>query len=608
MARSKLDKTPADYMAIAVSPVLIMVLVGSLAFFLLEVLYSGQFETRLRWIIFWFVLASVLVARIGIEQGKEYAAAYGLALGIATAFVSARFVDAVFGAWMLLGIIWWCANKLTWDCTLIDDSQDASGQGLLQVAGFDEEATAAVAQGRSADSIDEPAQRKVAWWQRLLLNASKDANRPHSPGLWVVYFSLAALPLFGIGQLFIQREAARQFGFQLLWVYVAAGLGLLLTTSFLGLRRYLRQRRLQMPAAMTGSWIGMGTGLIVAILLVCLLLPRPDGALSAVTERIDSFSREASKFALLRDGAGEGEGDNRGEDDEAEPQGGAGNSQKQADEQQGDDRQAAEAEGEAAAGNTKGQSDSKDKSGGQGDSSGKGQGEKKGEQGKQSSGESQQKGEAGEAEAKQAKEGNGEKRDGGEAEQEANATPPEPPSANPSGSAVDALAKIIKWVIYGLLAVIALYLVIRNWAQISAALAALHKAWAEFWNNLFGGRRKESQAEDEEDSKAAGAPPPPFASFRNPFTSGMADRASLAQLVRYSFDALQAWAIERQVGRRPEQTPMEFAQSLDVLFDEVSREAVPLAKFYAGLAYAEKSPPAECRQTLERLWRKLASA
>ena len=29
-------------------------------------------------------------------------------------------------------LIWWSAHKLTWDCTVIDDSQDASGQGLWQ--------------------------------------------------------------------------------------------------------------------------------------------------------------------------------------------------------------------------------------------------------------------------------------------------------------------------------------------------------------------------------------------------------------------------------------------------------------------------------------------
>ena len=37
----------------------------------------------------------------------------------------------VFGA-LLLAIVWWCANRLTRDCTLIDDDADSSGYGLLE--------------------------------------------------------------------------------------------------------------------------------------------------------------------------------------------------------------------------------------------------------------------------------------------------------------------------------------------------------------------------------------------------------------------------------------------------------------------------------------------
>jgi len=33
---------------------------------------------------------------------------------------------------ILIGLIWWSAHKLTIDCTLIDESQDSSGEGLLR--------------------------------------------------------------------------------------------------------------------------------------------------------------------------------------------------------------------------------------------------------------------------------------------------------------------------------------------------------------------------------------------------------------------------------------------------------------------------------------------
>ncbi len=136
MAKKRREKTLADYVVIAISPVLIMTLVGSLAFFLLELSYQGQYEIRLKWILFWFVLASVLVARIAIEQGKEHASLFGFALIAVVGFAAIRLVDAFLLAWLLLAISWWCTWKLTWDCTLIDDREDASGEGLLQAAGF----------------------------------------------------------------------------------------------------------------------------------------------------------------------------------------------------------------------------------------------------------------------------------------------------------------------------------------------------------------------------------------------------------------------------------------------------------------------------------------
>ncbi len=103
MPKSKRKKTLADYVVIAISPVLIMTLVGSLAFFLLELTYHGQYEMRMKWILFWFILAAVLVARIAIEQGREYATLFGIALTAAVGLAAVRLVDQFLLAWLLLG-------------------------------------------------------------------------------------------------------------------------------------------------------------------------------------------------------------------------------------------------------------------------------------------------------------------------------------------------------------------------------------------------------------------------------------------------------------------------------------------------------------------------
>ncbi len=61
MASERVEPTLADYVVIVLSPALIMGLVGSLAFFLLEVMYRGQYEARLSWTLFFFVFGAVLV-------------------------------------------------------------------------------------------------------------------------------------------------------------------------------------------------------------------------------------------------------------------------------------------------------------------------------------------------------------------------------------------------------------------------------------------------------------------------------------------------------------------------------------------------------------------
>ena len=139
----RLYMTSADYLAIAISPALIMALVGSLVFFLLEVLYVGDYEARLTYVFALFVFAAVLVSRISIEDGREYASLFALPLGLATFLVLVKFVEHP-GPWShlinlaMMLLVWWCADKLTWDCTLIDDNEDASGEGLLQRVGVDD--------------------------------------------------------------------------------------------------------------------------------------------------------------------------------------------------------------------------------------------------------------------------------------------------------------------------------------------------------------------------------------------------------------------------------------------------------------------------------------
>src|SRR5262249_45084909 len=59
------------------------------------------------------------------------------------------------------------------------------------------------------------------------------------------------------------------------------------------------------------------------------------------------------------------------------------------------------------------------------------------------------------------------------------------------------------------------------------------------------------------------------------------------------FEALDAWAWEHDLGRQPEETPLEFTERLCTLVPKLEDEVRGLAGLYVHLAYARTSlPPA----------------
>ena len=321
MAR-RLHKTLVDYLVIAISPAMIMAMVGSLVFFLIEVFYQGNYHGRLQYIVALFVVGAVLIGRISIEDGRERAALFAVPLGIAALMAIQKFVE--FQGEMLgrvsflincalLGIVWWSADKLTWDCTLIDESEEDSGEGLLESAGLERsgKASQALLQAEGQVSDETPIasagpEVTQSFWRSRWERFAERRRRPHAPGVWVIYFSLAALPLFGIGQMFVSSgdSSTRQYAFQLLVVYTASGLGLLMTTSFLGLRRYLRQRGEEMPIGMISLWLTIGSVLLVGVMIAAMLVPRPNAeyAVSELPFRVGSPDQTSSRHGMGRDG------------------------------------------------------------------------------------------------------------------------------------------------------------------------------------------------------------------------------------------------------------------------------------------------------------------
>ena len=598
--------TTADYVTIAVSPALIMALVGSLVYFLIEVLYVGEYQARLMYVFALFVFAAVLVARISIESGAEYASLFALPLGLATFFVLLRFVEhpSPFSSLINIGlmcVVWWCAHKLTWDCTLIDDDEDSSGEGLMQRIGADEGAAGhdvpAAENELLADRVES-----APWWRRIL----KPKKGKHTPGVWVLYFSLAALPLFGIGQHWVPAEdvGRRRYVFSLLLVYVASALALLVTTSFLGLRRYLRQRRVEMPAPMAATWVAIGAVLIVIVMLLAALIPRPHAeyAISQVPWQATSPSGlSSSRFGAGRDGSAD-----------HDPSGGA----IKKDAPQGDAVQEG-AKGDPAESD---QGKPTDKPGGEKESDGKSSDEKSSDE-SQSSPQSEGKSE------EQASDNSGEQKNAagsGEQASDNQDTPKQDENAQVSRTAntplpqhtadkkpfelpkisrpsLSGLASLLKLIFYAVVATLAAIFIWRNRHSLAQAIRDIVRQLRELLARLFGRRTTAAETADDE-SKMPERRQRTFAEFRDPFATGDHRRLPPEELVRYTFEAFEAWARDAGHPRSPDQTPAELvrlaAEPQTPLHDEARR----MVRLYSEIAYASGHITPAAAESLREIW------
>src|SRR5439155_5647819 len=111
------------------------------------------------------------------------------------------------------------------------------------------------------------------------------------------------------------------------------------------------------------------------------------------------------------------------------------------------------------------------------------------------------------------------------------------------------LGKWLKWIVFAVIAVLVVVALLRGglgWlANFTDWARRLLEAWRRFWASLFGGSRKTSQEGEEEEVGEPTERSVPFSAFANPFENGRAERMTPRQLVRYSFEALEAWARER---------------------------------------------------------------
>ena len=692
----RLHKTILDYIVIAIIPILIMLLTGSLAMFLVTAFYHGAHDLRLRWILGLFVLASVLIARISIVQGKQHAFLFGLALALATAMAILKFLNSDWAlAISCLGLIWWATHQLTWDCTLIDETEDASGDGLMQKIGCDQnllrdDPNAIMSVNKPRPDEGQVAGKSVA---AGIPGHQVGQRAAHAPGMWVIYFSLGALPVFAVGQWWLPdlASSAQQDIILSIVVYIASALGLLVSTSFLGLRRYLRQRNVEMPLQIAQVWLISGFSVIGIILVLAWVLPRPQlgRAITTTARRLTSpddlkparwalgtdapkgspSEPEARSFEFDPEQDSAAEGQQKSVSDaparDAKPNNGPpaaknssrktpGSSESRPEEEPRETNGGANAKSPA-------QTDSRsDRVGGASEDAAKSfeKPNRAGAGGKtesSSEGEPAQEKEAaasGRAEETQSKDSpaatpphaqaasstnRGRSRDdpemtedqtaverGGSNDGRRSSGEPDSLDETSTGSAdqgprpspnrpldfknslrnLGSWAKIIfqAFVLLGGLFLAWRYrgLFYRNWKEFLLEL----RKW---WGRLFATKeRADSKPTTGTDYSVAQVRP--FASFSNPFEVQGRMKREPNELVRYSFAAVEAWALEQGCPRQEHETPLEFAVSLRRHEPAFGATVSGLADFYSRYAYGGDRLERVDLDGLRELWRVLASA
>jgi len=178
----------------------------------------------------------------------------------------------------------------------------------------------------------------------------------------------------------------------------------------------------------------------------------------------------------------------------------------------------------------------------------------------------------------------------------------------PLRDVIGRIAPALKWIVFAILGLAVLVFVLRSGLQFLANFTEwarrLLDALRNFWANLFGGGRRTTEEEEQGECEEQQLHQQPFSSFANPFVGGGMEMA-IPELVRYTFAAAQAWARERDLGRQPGETPLEFAHRVGAEVPALEADLHRLAVLYARAVYARGGLPSDSIDVLRQFWQRL---
>lgn len=624
-------------------------MISALANFLMLVVYRGGNPQRVAWTLAFFTMGTVAIARLAIEKDRTYSLGYAAVLGLAAFVVMSKFVSSqIFSAFILI-LIGYLSDRIVRDCTLIDDSIDSSGQGLMdsgrmfvkkQITSADDDGKVAGDNGQGGDGRQASVAR------------AKGGNGQNQPGRTVMYLALGALPLFGLGQFFLRSDAATWHRAQwLLALYLFASLSLLVTTSFLGLRRYLRQRRVDMPSDVSVAWLTGGLAVIAAILFIAYIAPMPGAAIASfeLPNLLDSPGTKASRYGWGDEGADEKspdasstandpqqdqkevgsirsqEGAKAGNSGDGNREDGPAGKQKGGQQSGGKDQSKSD-QGESQKGNQSGQQSksSQDQSDqqqsgkqNQGNQNQQNQGDRKGRQGdkgeqgdsKKNDGKNGEQSDSQQSDSGQSESGepddasenseadqSGRQRsdsnrqsDASSAQQDDGGSQDDSGISDSMSNVIPAISGFVRFVILAVLfAVVAGYLWIHR------------DAIAAWWRSLFGGQpEKESAGSFEEFLESeTQVPPRAFSSYRNPFGNEKDPR----RIVVITFQAFEAWSREQGSTRGKDETPSEFIRRIAATVPQMSTAASQVVDSYNRIVYGRGNASERDLHAARKIW------